>query len=53
MQENLAAALTDGFTDVIWTDEMSVQLESHRDAGSTGVEMYADTRRTADSFVVL
>ena len=29
-QENLTAALTDGFTDVIWTDETSVQLESHR-----------------------
>jgi hypothetical protein len=29
-QENMAAALTDGFTDVIWTDETSVQLESHR-----------------------
>jgi hypothetical protein len=30
VQENLAAALTDSFTDVIWTDETSVQLESHR-----------------------
>ena len=29
-QENLAAALTDGFTDVIWIEETSVQLESHR-----------------------
>ena len=29
-QENLTAALHDGFTDVVWTDEASVQLESHR-----------------------
>ena len=28
-QENLTAALHDGFTDVVWTDEASVQLESH------------------------
>ena len=27
-RENLTAALTDGFTDVVWTDEASVQLES-------------------------
>ena len=29
-RENLTAALTNGFTDVLWTDEASVQLESHR-----------------------
>ena len=29
-QENLTAALTNDFKDVIWTDETSVQLESHR-----------------------
>ena len=30
-RENLTAALTNGFTDVVlWTDEASVQLESHR-----------------------
>ena len=29
-KENLTAAQTDGFKDVIWTDECTVQLESHR-----------------------
>ena len=29
-RENLTAALTNGFTDIVWTDEASVQLESHR-----------------------
>ena len=29
-RENLTAALNDGFKDVVWTDEASVQLESHR-----------------------
>ena len=29
-QENLTAAVEDGFTDVIWTDKASIQLESHR-----------------------
>ena len=27
---HLGAALTDGFQDVVWTDESSVQLENHR-----------------------
>ena len=27
--ENLTAAVTDGFKNVIWTDETSIQLESH------------------------
>ena len=29
-QQNMAAALTDGFKDVVWTDETTVQLETHR-----------------------
>ena len=29
-RENLTAAVTDGFKDVVWTDETSIQLESHR-----------------------
>jgi hypothetical protein len=29
-QRNLATALNDGFKDVIWTDETTVQLEAHR-----------------------
>ena len=29
-RENLTAALMDGFTNVVWTDETSVQMESHR-----------------------
>ena len=29
-RENLTASLTDGFTDVVWTEEASIQLESHR-----------------------
>ena len=28
--ENLHEVLTDGFDNVIWTDETTVQLESHR-----------------------
>ena len=27
---NLACALADNFTDVVWTDECSIMLESHR-----------------------
>ena len=29
-QDNLQAALTDDFKDVVWTDETTVQLENHR-----------------------
>ena len=29
-RDNVDSALSDGFTDVVWTDEASVQLESHR-----------------------
>ena len=29
-RQHLDAALSDGFTDVLWTDECSIQMEAHR-----------------------